>query len=357
MMTQRPSIRRAAGFTLVELLMVMSIVTLVATTVLVTMYRANQQARAARTRSQLAKVNELLMLRWEGYRSRPLPMRIPARLGNENAKAYALRVQRTRLAALRDLMRMEMPERMTDVLDLPAVPGLASPSVRNAYLMHVAQAGGNWTPQFQQAECLYLILSTIRDGETTALDFFKPSEIGDVDADGMREVLDGWGTPLVFLRWAPGFLATPGPDGFFGVANVDDDNNGNTDDSTEAGWPGSDDLQASLLQKRVANAAGDPMDTRRVDPNASAQFALYPLVASAGEDKEIGIYICNQTAFHYNATFWAPGMRINPYALAPPPDPNASGPLKFPTWIGAIIDPDHHNDNIYSHNLDTRATQ
>ena len=34
---------------------------------------------------------------------------------------------------------------------------------------------------------------------------FNESEIGDVDEDGCPEFIDGWGRPIMFLRWAPGF--------------------------------------------------------------------------------------------------------------------------------------------------------
>ena len=50
-----------------------------------------------------------------------------------------------------------------------------------------------------------MILASIRDGDITGLDFFTEGEIGDVDNDGMPEILDPWGVPIYFLRWAPGF--------------------------------------------------------------------------------------------------------------------------------------------------------
>ena len=70
----------------------------------------------------------------------------------------------------------------------------------------------------------------MKDGDKNALDFFMPDEIGDMDEDGMKEILDGWGTPIEFLRWAPGYSQRPGPDGVWGIAGVDDDGNGTTDD-------------------------------------------------------------------------------------------------------------------------------
>ena len=62
-----------------------------------------------------------------------------------------------------------------------------------------------WTPQFESAECLYLILSQIVEEDRSALEFFSDNEIADTDNDGIPEIVDSWGTPIFFLRWAPGY--------------------------------------------------------------------------------------------------------------------------------------------------------
>src|SRR5262249_21690200 len=98
------------------------------------------------------------------------------------------------------------------------------------------------------------------DGEARTL--FLESSIGDTDGDGAPEFLDGWGHPISFLRWAPGFdsplqqnaisLGTP----------------------TSAAW-----LQA-------ATTGHDPFDLFRVDP---AAFRLVPLIYSGGRDESTGL--------------------------------------------------------------------
>ena len=57
-----------------------------------------------------------------------------------------------------------------------------------------------WDPQFEDAECLYVLLQTIRIDDATGLEYCKlrPNEIGDTDGDGWLEVLDGFGDPLFF---------------------------------------------------------------------------------------------------------------------------------------------------------------
>jgi hypothetical protein len=54
------------------------------------------------------------------------------------------------------------------------------------------------------AECLWLCVA--RSGyEPDALEQFRPDEITDRDGDGAKEFCDGWGQPIYFLRWAPGY--------------------------------------------------------------------------------------------------------------------------------------------------------
>ena len=38
-----------------------------------------------------------------------------------------------------------------------------------------------------------------------AMSQFGENEIADLDGDGWPVFVDGWGNPIMFLRWAPGF--------------------------------------------------------------------------------------------------------------------------------------------------------
>jgi hypothetical protein len=161
-------------------------------------------------------------------------------------------------------------------------------------------APATWTEDYQFAECLYMMVSTIRDDRGAAMDFFKEDEIDDVDGDGMPEILDGWGRPIMFLRWAPGFTYWWGIDQRWGVLNVDDDAQGTDDDLVERGWTLSDDVRVSDLQSPNGAASPDPFDPMQVDPRwrdtnpstnqakkGNEPFALIPLVFSSGRD---GVY-------------------------------------------------------------------
>ena len=142
-------------------------------------------------------------------------------------------------------MRMEMPDRWTDVLDNPitftwynptsaTAPNsgalISRPALNQAYLnayfavvnnpanphaINPATASAAYWPtdatfastltNYEGAECLYMMVSLGFVDELGGRDLFNESSIGDVDQDGFPEFLDAWGTPIRFLRWAPGF--------------------------------------------------------------------------------------------------------------------------------------------------------
>ena len=327
-MMQRQISRRGVSrpsFTLIELMIVLAIITILASALLYALFGVAEDAKGARTRAQIAKLHELVMLKHEAYRTRALRLGIPPSTTNS-----ATILAGARLLGLRDLMRMELPDRITDLsfgpvtINVPRqnAPGfhsttLGPPALWRNYRKRAGYprwplAGGapTWTNDYQSAECLYMIVATIRDGESSGLDFFKETEIDDVDEDGMPEIVDGWGNPIMFLRWAPGFATLPGPDGAWGIAGNDDDGNGTEDDLSEIGWPGSDD--ASELQSRDTDASPDPFDPLQVD---GQNYALVPLIYSGGPDR---IYDLGDDSTGSTPLVYAdPTVLNDPYTLLP----------------------------------------
>ncbi|QDU76399.1 hypothetical protein Pan97_34480 [Bremerella volcania] len=257
------------AFTLVELLVVMGVLAMLSSLVLVGLSSAAEQARANRTRSQVQKIHELLMPRWEEYRYRRVQA---SKSGNVRAR------QTARVDRIREMMRIEMPDRMSDVIDAP-VSLNSTPALQLRYQRAVTNATGAanftaaqsiWTSDHESSECLYMILASIQSGETNGLDFFKPSEIGDTDDDGVPEILDGWGQPILFIRW---------PFGYPEIA---------TSTSGE---------RRNGLSQLMDNTSPDPFDplgvrggrtTTSTSPRIEyAHFPLYPLIFSAGPD---GLY-------------------------------------------------------------------
>jgi prepilin-type N-terminal cleavage/methylation domain-containing protein len=357
--SRRPPLRTA--FTLVELLVVISIITLLASMVLVALAGVQETARADRTRAQIARIEALMSAKWESYRGRrmPLPPAVKrlaqARRFSTNTNIGAMQFQQSRDAKLkldvarvdmlRELQRMELPDRRSDVLFEPVVlPSTQVPSVWNAYLnmavklisarrgvaftgtnpqkrqqLWGAQGNGPWTDEFESAECLYLILSQMVDQQTKALEFFPPQEISDLDNDGMPEILDGWGRPVMFLRWAPGLQIAGSPqDG----------------------------------------KSPDPVDLLGIYPRLhnARTFALYPLIISSGPDRQMDMIFDNPDGADIvyahsqppnNPFLGLPGVTYQPgnnyldqtsAMVGTPADRNGDG---VPNWL----------DNITNHNL------
>lgn len=356
----------SAGFTLVELLIVIAIIALLASAIMFSMYGMLEEAKADRTRSQIAKINDIIATRWESYRTRMVPLKIPQGLDPATAG-------RLRLAALRELMRMELPDRMSDVTDTPsllyAAPGntnvyagpanaaiaMAPPAVWrnyrrragfsnalpavNTWPQSVATGASTWSPENQQAECLYMILASTHEGDDSGLDFFSPSEIGDTDNDGMPEILDGWGRPIMWIRWAPGFISD----------RQTTSNPSFTQPDALAAGP--DPFDPMRLDPRWTDA--DPVGQRKNDP-----FMLYPLIYSAGADGVYEIYAPgNDTVVHAVADPYGSfnDANNNP-VITPRNDPYydprvlsaSSTSLPFGTPFN-VTSSGSHADNLHNH--------
>jgi prepilin-type N-terminal cleavage/methylation domain-containing protein len=192
--TQGPFHRAVCnGFTLVELLVVIVILSILASLTLTGLNVGRHRAKIDRTKATIRKIDAVIQPMYEDYLDRSVPE-----------------------AFLPVLMAHEMPDRWRDVITEPEFTAIASSTAAvdqclrtgaiRAY-SRIANSDAKRTELAQKltnAECLYLCVT--RSGyEPDALEAFRPDEVGDLDGDGAREFLDGWGKPIFFLRWAPGF--------------------------------------------------------------------------------------------------------------------------------------------------------
>jgi len=287
------------GFTLIDMLVTMTIIGILAAMVTGAVGMARQSIRADRTRATIAKLHNILMAKYDSYRTRRVPMDLRqyvwahaqentqstlAKYYRPSAVGWPKELARARVNAIRDLMRLEMPDRWSDVgvaqsadhfplvLRAPVVQANGDinsdlqwvPPVTQRYL-RIHGAASDATDEWGAAECLYMIVTAIPE----AADQFHASEIGDADGDGLPEFHDGWGRPIRFLRWPSGFYADPG-NNFYGDGDMQF---------------GSETLSGGVNPKYQA----DPFDPRRIISQQG--FALFPLIYSAGPDGEFDINI------------------------------------------------------------------
>ena len=330
------STRSRTAFTLVELLAVIVLITLLAGMIVTAVNGVTRTAREARTRSIIAAIDSVLQEHYESYKYRPYSVEIPATFnvvnddGNTNDEelgydVLATETARVRLMMLRDLQRMELPDRMSDILDAPQNMRAAAnfivrqqgtdlvqstrdeldrrvmlsvnwydsnatfgsglvnvPSRLEAYRDRIRSVNPTFTLSSpgaltnQGAECLFLIMSTSYVGGTPAIDAIPISNIADTDGDGLNEILDGWGEPLEFIRWPVGYfdpelsIDTTVPDDF---------------DLFRADYYYVADLSP------MGTTFAVPLDVNSGPTALASPWSIRPLVFSKGANKQAGIAI------------------------------------------------------------------
>jgi hypothetical protein len=248
-----------------------------------------------------------------------------------------------RLLAVRELMKYEMPDRWSDVIadtvtsKPPSTPlnSFAGPKVLSArpalsqnYLRRYRSLKPSATATEitlnQGAECLYMtVMQATGDGEARTL--FSKQDIDDTDGDGAPEFIDGWGQPITWLRWAPGFISDLQPrDPVTGLPLADADHD--PVDIYRRDQAGTT-HEVSMFTSDV-NSELQLIQTRN-NNNLSA-YRLTPLIFSRGADGESGINSKNDN-------YVAP---LDPYFVGTDPDDTA---------LGTIIDRSLAIDSITNH--------
>jgi prepilin-type N-terminal cleavage/methylation domain-containing protein len=175
----------ATAFTLVELLVVLVILSILGSLSLAGLNVGRQRAKRDKTITTIRKLDEIV----QGMYS--------DRLTTSGTSTKTAR-----------LLTYEMPDQWADVqISLPADVQSAAMS-RYSRITRDPIAGTDLRPTLNAklgpAECLWLIVA--RSGyDPDSLEQFRPDELTDRDGDGVKEFCDGWGQPIYFLRWAPGF--------------------------------------------------------------------------------------------------------------------------------------------------------
>lgn len=359
--------RRRSAFTLVELLVAISIIGILASLALGGMYQANIAAKRTNSKTTINKIAMQINEIWESYRTRKLPVdpklilqsngNPPYQIQNAAAvawlKYYAqvrstagvssstfypdpqaaaayngvnpnnnLQIAAVRLAALHELMRVELPFRFLDFTDNPSAinspipptainsgkappvttllipqpygasgpianPGGLSEQYRQFFIANynaVAVPYDPATSTYEPAECLYMILKFASQNELGQRSITDdPRLVGDADGDGMPEIQDAFNAttytaptagspytqhnhPICFVRWPLGFVSDLQP---------------------QPALAGNPFNMGQPYNYEYAGQRHEIFDPLRIDPRA---VALTPLVCSAGPDTDEGMF-------------------------------------------------------------------
>ncbi|MBN1591198.1 MAG: type II secretion system protein [Pirellulales bacterium] len=327
-----PATRQRGGFTLIDLLVAITVIGILMAITLGAVGSARQATRIDKTRYTITKLHYVMMGKYDSYRTRRLPIAIPPGTFPQVAALY-------RVNAMRDLMRMEMPDRWSDVFNVgnPSDPDAVAlyltfaPSLTHRYRRIYFNSAAASDPQdkWGAAECLYMIVMAIPD----AAGQFHESEIADTDNDGLPEFVDAWGTPIRFIRWPSGFYWDP-PNDFYGESDL------------QFGPQGiSDKYQA------------DPFDPRGV-LLSQGSFALFPLVYSAGPDKEFDINTGREGPNGAAGNQYTYTYRLEPHLTGTPENIDPFQADMNNIYVGCPANDDdgsqpfsdlHHYDNIHNH--------
>lgn len=287
--------RNSSAFTLIELLVTMVIVSIIAAAVLGTAGAALDAARRSRTETVINRIHLLLMERWETYETRRIDFNpaLEASLRNVAANNPILGGQMradARLLAIRELMKMELPNRWTDITDGPVIlqgsgiNGRPSALVQSYWTKYLSVESHPKIATNQAAECLYLIVM-LGTGDGEARSQFTDQDIGDTDGDGAPEFLDGWGNPIQWIRWPAGFVERSP------MMSGDGVNDHDPFDLYRRDIPDAPRPAPSSYPNAMKTPISQIVDRNRIAKSTSnpqlVAFRLIPLIYSVGPDAEV----------------------------------------------------------------------
>lgn len=276
--------RERSGFTLVELMTVIAIIGLLSAFSVTIVRSSIESAKETQTRTTIAKIDNVLTTAYEKYQYRRVDLTNYYReFINVNGKSPAL-AEKTqyRIGKLRDKLRCDFPctpeelglssvENGSGSLKYTPIQAAIASAVSTATVdgtlssLTYEEDSPAGTVKYRfiaNAELLYLV---IMNAEPEARSLFSEREVADVDGNGLKEFVDGWGKPICWMRWAP---SLPRSDR----------------------QPSIDSIRSQVGTNGVPNRYDvDPFDPLGLGYGGEVGWFLVPYVFSAGSDGLYGL--------------------------------------------------------------------
>ena len=202
-----PALKRH-GFTLIEVLVVIAILITLASLTLGSVLKGMQFIRAANTERTMQKVSvriasKLEALQKEAQGRQDLSPNLLALAAGDRRRARAI--------LLNFLVKWHTPMHYDEIVQNVGQSaffwnssGAPHPITLQLNARRGSRTGGLNNPAVRGA-CLALIYESLG-----SLDDMTGAELQDTDGDGLPEILDGWGRPMVYYRWPVLYLNSTG---------------------------------------------------------------------------------------------------------------------------------------------------
>lgn len=194
---------RRQGFSLVELLVVITIILMLMAMMGAAVSGLRNTNKQRATRATIDAIDNVMRALFQTYADRRFPSTIDPQ---------------ERAARLRKMVSADLPDRWVDVEYMAENAGSFNTPRQQAYITYWktlqgprnpdSQAPEQPTADYAGAECLFMIIMV--GGVADCLDCSDLAQgvIGDKDGDGALEFHDAWGNPIGYILW-PGGLRLP----------------------------------------------------------------------------------------------------------------------------------------------------
>jgi len=201
--THSPGGGPRGGFTLIELLVIIAIIGVLAALTAGAVIRTMAAQRESNTGTVIRTVDKVLQQHWTWVVE---DARKEALSAETHPQLYAMAggdPKRARVIWVKLRLVEAFPMTFAEIYNPPTNNFIPQGKQRHPYLSKLQEKFGATVPASRPSEsaaCLLLALEVKRGGISFAADTLGSNAI-DADGDGLPEFLDGWGNPLVFIRF------------------------------------------------------------------------------------------------------------------------------------------------------------